>query len=97
VFDNSRKERAGGTGRSLTNKMPSSWTESNRLHASNQRENAAKDALADYRDFQIEEIMMDEIIEEVYEGLDPYAGLYEPSERYLDGEHSGRYYHRKSR
>ena len=77
--------------------MPSSWSESNRLHSSNQREGAATDALEDYRNSQIEEIMIDEIIEDNFEGLDPFDSLQEPTDRYLDGEHSGRYYHRRSR
>jgi hypothetical protein len=74
-----------------------SWGTSNRLHASNKRSDSANDALQEYRDSQVADTIIDEIIEETYDGIDPFDSLCEPTERYLDGEHSGRYYHRKSR
>ena len=46
--------------------MPYSYTESNRLHASNQRRQEFEDKLMEYREEQALEAEIDSIIEEVY-------------------------------
>jgi hypothetical protein len=68
-------ERIIGVGGNPENRhgdfMPSSWTESNRLHSSTQRKQAAEDALNEYREEQALEAEIDDIIAEAYEGIEP--------------------------
>lgn len=47
--------------------MPSSWSESNRLHSSNMREDAANAELEEFRNTQLEELIIEDIIEENYD------------------------------
>ena len=51
--------------------MPSSYTESNRLHSTNQRRQEFEDKLMEYREDQALEAEIDAIIEEAYEGVEP--------------------------
>jgi len=50
--------------------MPSSWTESNRLHSSNQRRQEFEDKLMEYREEQALEAEIDSIIEDAYDGAE---------------------------
>lgn len=64
--------------------MPSSYTESDRLHSSNQREGAAADQIFEYGiEFLDEEVQDPEWEEDYYE---------EQEDRYLDSAFEDRYY-----
>lgn len=70
--------------------MPSSWSESNRLHSSNQREDAANDALAsfDYVDDAPDDSYLDGDFDAAPDGsFEDYA-----EDRYLDSYMEDRYY-----
>ena len=71
--------------------MPSSWSESNRLHSSNVREESAQSQLDEFREAQVEEFIIDDIIEENFDGA--FSRFDEPApDRYLDAAYEDRYY-----
>ena len=70
--------------------MPSSWSESNRLHSSNVREESADSQLDDFFEAEAEELFLADIIEENYE--DAFSRFDEPLDRYLDAAYEDRYY-----
>ena len=50
--------------------MPSSYTESNRLHSTNQRRQEFEDKLMEYRNEQALEAEIDSIIEDAYDSYE---------------------------
>ena len=70
--------------------MPSSWSESNRLHSSNMRNDASEDALNEFYTNEAEALYIDDVIEENYD--DAFSRFDEPEDRYLDAAYEDRYY-----
>ena len=74
--------------------MPSSWSESNRLHSSNQRETAADDKLHTFFMGELDEDYEDGAPDDSYlDGdFDYHDSFNEPEDRYLDAAYEDRYY-----
>lgn len=85
--------------------MPSSWSESNRLHSSNMREDAAEDALMEFEDSReltaedFEEMRLLARLDAIHDGdfdadfdgsFDYHDSFNEPEDRYLDALYEGR-------
>lgn len=70
--------------------MPSSWSESNRLHSSNMRNDAAVDALDEFYTKEAESLAIDDVIEDNYD--DAFSRFDEPEDQYLDAAFEDRYY-----
>ena len=70
--------------------MPSSWSESDRLHSSNMRSDAATAELDAFRSAELDEIIIEDIIEDNYDGA--FSRFEEPEDRYLDSMFEERYY-----
>lgn len=70
--------------------MPSSWSESNRLHSSNKREESALDEYQQFLTELHDEIVIDDLIEDTYDNA--FSRFDEPEDRYLDASYEDRYY-----
>jgi hypothetical protein len=70
--------------------MPSSWSESNRLHATNQRIDAFENQIDEFYSNEAEALAIDDVIEDNYD--DAFSRFDEPEDRYLDAAFEDRYY-----